>query len=579
MTGVSPTQNKTGQMLDLLDRAYEVPENPEQFDALLESAQIYFFDETDPKKVSPDLPRYAGLDPHIEKHVARLEGLVGQSTTRPKLGLSLSHHAQMTVAETGAVLSLNDCAQDLFGIERAAFLEGLPITRESLTDLRRIVKEVRAGIDRIERIIRLQTDTVPQKSVFAFCRAVSVEDENLSTTRIIHISLSEFTWSEALLQHLETALGLTPSEGLVLQGVLSGQSHKVIADNRGRSVDTIKAQAKSVLQKSGCAKMTDLAHLCTSIAYVIGLSELAHPDKEPEEWVTPKQNMKLLPLKDGRQLAYYEYGDPKGKPVLFIHGLVYGPYFMDSMLTGFLDAGIRLIAPSRPGFGHTDPDQKNFNKTVIDDTLALVEHLRLSGKILLIAHQGGGSHAFRIGKRLEPHITKLMLIGAGIPITPKHIRRMDPQTRIAAVASRHAPSVMKMIATMAYKSYRKRGLREYLERYFAASPNDLATLSDPEIYNKLCEGYYHLLEQSLNPFIKDGAAAMGDWTADFEALSTPQHWIHGANCPVMNAEYLTQYIQDKTNYPVDLLPDTGINILYHRPHVLLEHIVEAVKQA
>lgn len=570
-------QDKTHQMLDLLDRAYEVPENPEQFDALMESAQIYFFDRSDPKRIAANLPRYAGLDPHIEKHVSRLERLVVPNPARPKIGLSLSHHAQITVSETGAIVSLNPCAQDLFEIQDAKFLSDLPLTHNSLMDLRRIVKEVRAGIDRVERVIHVQTETDPQKSVFAFCRAIVLPDDTPTDTRVIHISLSEFTWSEALLGHLQDALGLTQSEGLVLKGVLNGHSHKTIASERGRSVDTIKAQAKSILQKSGCAKMTDLAHLCTSIAYVIGLSELAHPETDPEEWVTPKQNLNLLHLKDGRQLAYYEYGDPEGTPVLFIHGLVYGPFFLDSMISGFLDAGIRLIAPSRPGFGYTDPEQKNYNATVIEDTAELVEHLGLTTPFLMIAHQGGGSHAFRICNRLEPRITKLMLISAGIPITSQHIRRMDPQTRIAAVASRHAPSVMKMIATMALKSYRKRGLRAYLERYFQPSPYDYAVLSNPESYSKICEGYYHLLEHSLDPFVKDGAAAMADWTADFEAASTPQHWIHGENCPVMNAEYLSQYIHDKTNYPVDLLPETGINLLYHRADALLEHIIKAVK--
>ena len=92
-------------MLDLLDRAYEVPESPDQFDALLESAQIYFFDKPDTGQLSPSLPRYAGLDPHIEKHVARLEKLVIPQSTRPKLGLSLSHHAQITVSEKGTLLT------------------------------------------------------------------------------------------------------------------------------------------------------------------------------------------------------------------------------------------------------------------------------------------------------------------------------------------------------------------------------------------------------------------------------------------------------------------------------------------
>ncbi len=570
--------SKQNHMLDLLDRAYSVPEDAKQFDALLESAHIYFFDGANSRNISPDLPRYAGLDPHIENHVERLERLMSRAEAQPKLGLSLSHHAQITVAETGAVLSLNTCAQDLFGIKRAAYLEGLPLTHDSLSGLRKIIQEIRAGVEQVERILYLQTDTEPQKSVFAFCRTLILEDEHLADSRAVHISLSEFEWSNNLLNHLETALGLSESEGHVLRGVLNGQSQKDIAQARGRSVDTIKAQAKAVLRKAGCAKMTDLAHLCTSISYVIGLSELAHPPQTPEEWVTPKQNLRTLKLKTGRTLVYYEYGDPKGRPILFIHGLVYGPFFLDSMKQGFLKAGLRVICPSRAGFGYTDPEAKgaNYDRTVISDTLALTTHLRLSEPLLMAAHQGGGSHAFRIAKALDPLVSKLILIGAGIPITAKHMKHMDAQTRTIAAAGRHAPSVMKMIAGLAVKSYRKRGMRAYLARYFKDHAVDYRSLEDPAIHQKLAEGYYHLVQQGPDVFVKDGMAAMADWTADFDDLPCPQHWIHGEDCPVMNAQYLKDYVQRKTNYPVDLLPDTGVNILYQRPDILLAELAKTV---
>ena len=63
------------------------------------------------------------------------------------------------------------------------------------------------------------------------------------------------------------------------------------------------------------------------------------------------QNDKALRLRDGRQLAYIEYGDPGGSPVMLFHG---NP---SSRLSWGLIPGspfrphLRLIAPDRPGFG------------------------------------------------------------------------------------------------------------------------------------------------------------------------------------------------------------------------------------
>lgn len=58
-------------------------------------------------------------------------------------------------------------------------------------------------------------------------------------------------------------------------------------------------------------------------------------------------------LKDGRTLAYCEYGLPDGKPVLFFHGhpgsrlefSVFDPGDLASEL------GLRIIAADRPGHG------------------------------------------------------------------------------------------------------------------------------------------------------------------------------------------------------------------------------------
>ncbi|NJN00035.1 MAG: hypothetical protein HC800_25435 [Phormidesmis sp. RL_2_1] len=63
----------------------------------------------------------------------------------------------------------------------------------------------------------------------------------------------------------------------------------------------------------------------------------------------------LLMLPDNRQLAYAEYGDPDGHPVLYFHGG--GNCRLEPLLLGneaFTQLGLRLIAPDRPGIGRSD---------------------------------------------------------------------------------------------------------------------------------------------------------------------------------------------------------------------------------
>jgi pimeloyl-ACP methyl ester carboxylesterase len=60
-----------------------------------------------------------------------------------------------------------------------------------------------------------------------------------------------------------------------------------------------------------------------------------------------------IELRDGRRLAYAEWGDARGTPVLFFHGNP-GSRFCcpDEALTA--SAGVRLVTIDRPGVGRSD---------------------------------------------------------------------------------------------------------------------------------------------------------------------------------------------------------------------------------
>ena len=71
---------------------------------------------------------------------------------------------------------------------------------------------------------------------------------------------------------------------------------------------------------------------------------------------------KQIKLKDGRMLAYVEYGAPEGKPVVYFHG--FPGTRLDWPLVDVDDSATelkaRIIAVDRPGTGLSDfkPDRK-----------------------------------------------------------------------------------------------------------------------------------------------------------------------------------------------------------------------------
>ena len=84
-----------------------------------------------------------------------------------------------------------------------------------------------------------------------------------------------------------------------------------------------------------------------------------------------------LTLPDGRVLAWAEYGDPDGAPLIFHHGIP-SSRMAAAVLDGAADRnGVRLIAPDRPGYGLSDPKPGRRIPDWPADVKALADHLGL----------------------------------------------------------------------------------------------------------------------------------------------------------------------------------------------------------
>ena len=550
---------------DMLGAAYEVPSQTDRFDAFLDAAMAYFFDgESDEARLAADMPRYKGDDETLDTHGRRIGALIDEASRRgPET--SERFHAVLQISARNQSVTGNIAAAQLTGRTFPCPLDELPLDTDAIREIRATLRS--GEHQQQDRIILASVGETQAQACLALIQRPK------DTADMVHVSLSYIDWSEALMTRLGEAFGLTPSETDILEGYLGNLGQKEIARRRGRSVETVKGQSKAILRKTGCARMSDVVQLCGSIAFLMRqLPEQANPPSA-ESWVTPTDNMQRLPRGKGRTLAWYSIGEGE-KPVLFIHGYLQGPFFTARFMRALAAANIHLIAPSRPGFGYTSPSagRADFDETVVRDTLALLDHLGLD-KVSLCVHQGGSSHGFRIAQALGRRMGDMLVIGGGIPIDEKlHLSHMDPQTRFAAMATRHAPSVMKMVTSIGLPVYRRRGTRAFLEKQFAKSPTDLATLSDPTLLKVQAEGLYHAVEQGAGAWVRDGAAAMADWTADLEAVNVRQIWLQANDDSIISAEDVRACMMKRPGVEFHILDGHGTNIL----HTAVAEIMDAL---
>ena len=97
-------------------------------------------------------------------------------------------------------------------------------------------------------------------------------------------------------------------------------------------------------------------------------------------------------LPDGRTLEYLIEGPPGGLPLILHHGTPSGAVRYEPLFSAAVRHGLRVILPSRPGYGGSTPHPGRRVAAVAADTAALLDGLGAE-HFVTVGWSGGGPHA------------------------------------------------------------------------------------------------------------------------------------------------------------------------------------------
>ncbi|QJE00193.1 alpha/beta hydrolase [Massilia forsythiae] len=121
---------------------------------------------------------------------------------------------------------------------------------------------------------------------------------------------------------------------------------------------------------------------------------------------------------DATDLYYYEQG--QGQPVVLIHGWPLSHRMWESQITALSEAGYRVIAYDRRGFGDSSHPTGGYDyDTFAADLNDLITQLDLRDAVIAGFSMGGGEVARYIGRYGSDRIAKAMLLGAVPPFLLK----------------------------------------------------------------------------------------------------------------------------------------------------------------
>jgi pimeloyl-ACP methyl ester carboxylesterase len=234
-----------------------------------------------------------------------------------------------------------------------------------------------------------------------------------------------------------------------------------------------------------------------------------------------------ITTRDGRALAYAEYGDPAGKPVFYFHG------FPGSRLEASLaspaasDSRVRLIAVDRPGYGRSEFKPGRRIADWADDVTDLADALRID-RFAMLGVSGGGPYLCACALKLSRRVTHAGIFCGLGPLEKRGASRgmMASNRFLLGLAGRFpstAPLTARLITGLMLLSP-EWALSQFGRRLADA---DRKFIDDPALRGVFIESYSEALRQGARGTAWDLRLYTRPWGFAQDEIEMPVHFWHG----------------------------------------------------
>jgi pimeloyl-ACP methyl ester carboxylesterase len=187
--------------------------------------------------------------------------------------------------------------------------------------------------------------------------------------------------------------------------------------------------------------------------------------------------------RSGRMLEVWQYGDPTGSPVFFFHGLIGSHHQASYIDEPARRAGLRIIAPNRPGVGRSEFTPRSSALEAVPDVEDTARTLGL-GEFSVIGISGGAPYALATLHQLRFRVRSATLISGMGPIRLRGaLRGLRLSDRIGLEIVTRSPRLARREFERWNESFQQCPTR-FLERFIAKLvPSDRALFENCVLSN------------------------------------------------------------------------------------------------
>ena len=238
----------------------------------------------------------------------------------------------------------------------------------------------------------------------------------------------------------------------------------------------------------------------------------------------------IVQLHDGAVLAFEEYGDPNGVPVIFCHGWPSSCTMAQLTDEPARSLGIRIISPDRPGISGST---MQLNRT-LSDWPHLVERLVDDlgiGEFRILAISGGAPYAYATAVAIPERVRAIAIVGGVIPFAElKDFKGLLPLYRWMLTFYRNRPQVLRQLFRLARPFLSLRApirLRPLLLKMLLLRPCDAASLRDDAAFEAIFESQRRAWRGSVEGVLADAQIYAEPWGLAIEDVRVPVRLWHG----------------------------------------------------
>lgn len=283
-----------------------------------------------------------------------------------------------------------------------------------------------------------------------------------------------------------------------------------------------------------------------------------------------------LVLRDGRGLSYTQTGPRHGAPVIYCHGAIGTPLEATVDLRCIVErAGVRYIAPSRPGIGLSDPHPGRTILSFAADIAELADVLELD-RFCVVGVSAGAAYALALAHELPDRVRAVAVCSALAPFDPIHrtpgLRR---RIRLPLAALSQAPGLVRACGDALLPIVARHP--ELITRMIAAhaAPSERERLAQADERAAATQSFLDATRGGVGGLVDDFLTYAGDWGFDPRAVGCEVQLWHGSGDPLAPVEHALALAGGLRNCRVFIDPDEG----HHFFRSSLEQILAALTGA